>query len=122
MTIVATVIAVLVGFGIIAIGVRYLTAPQASASSFGLPEWPHVGANGWLNVKGVRDIVSGLVILVPLALGQTQLLGWLLLAAAVTPFGDAAIVLRHGGSRPLAYGMHGATGVAVLVAAALFLV
>lgn len=74
------------------------------------------------DVKGVRDIVSGLVILVPLALGQTQVLGWLLLAAAVTPFGDAAIVRRHGGSKALAYGMHGATGVAVLVAAVLFLV
>jgi hypothetical protein len=121
MTVVATVLAALIGFGIIAIGTRYVLAPQASASTFGLREWPHVGANGWLNVKGVRDIVSGLVILVPLALGQTQLVGFMLLAAAITPFGDALIVLRGGGSKALAYGMHGATGVVVLVTAALFL-
>ncbi len=120
-TIAATVLACVIGVGIILIGARYLLAPQASASTFGLREWPAEGANGWLNVKGVRDIVSGLVILVPLALGQTQVVGWLLVAAAITPFADAVIVLRGGGSKRLAYGMHGATGVAVLVAAALFL-
>jgi hypothetical protein len=118
----ATVLAGLISLGIIFVGVRYLMAPQASASGFGLRAWPAESANGWLNVKGVRDIASGLVILVPLALGQPQVVGWLLVAAAVTPFGDAAIVLRNGGSKALAYGMHGATGVVVLVAAALFLI
>jgi hypothetical protein len=118
---IATVLAGLLGLGIILVGARYLLAPQASASTFGLREWPPEGANGWLNVKGVRDIVSGLVILVPLALGQTQVVGWLLLAAAITPFADAVIVLRGGGSKRLAYGVHAATGVAVLAAAALFL-
>jgi hypothetical protein len=121
MTIVATVLAGLLGVGIIAIGARYLLAPQASARGFGLRDWPQESSNGWLNVKGVRDIVSGLVILVPLVMGQTQVVGWLLVAAAVTPFGDGLIVLRNGGSKALAYGMHAGTGVAVLVTAALFL-
>lgn len=121
-TIAATVLAGLLGLGIIWVGARYLLAPQASASTFGLPEWPAASANGWLNVKGVRDIVSGLVILVPLALGQTQVVGWMLLATAITPFTDAAIVLRNGGSKALGYGMHAGTGVAVIVAGVLFLI
>jgi hypothetical protein len=121
MTIAATVLAVLLGGGIIWVGVRYLLAPQASASTFGMRGWPAETDNGWLNVKGVRDVVSGIVILVPLALGQTQLVGLILLASALTPFGDAVIVLRSGGSKALAYGMHAGTGVAALVAGALFL-
>jgi hypothetical protein len=118
---VAAAFAVLTGVGIIWVGARFLVAPQASAAGFGLPSWPTTDADGWLNLKGVRDVASGLVILVPLALGYTEVVGWLLLAAAVTPFGDAAIVLRHGGRKALAYGMHGVTGVVVLVAAVLFL-
>jgi hypothetical protein len=122
LTIAATVLAAVIGLGIIWIGIRFLLAPQATASGFGLPEWPATNANSWLNVKGVRDIVSGLVILVPLALGYTEVVGWLLLAAAVTPFGDALIVLRNGGNKALAYGMHAGTGVAVIVAGVLFLI
>jgi Domain of unknown function (DUF4267) len=75
-----------------------------------------------LAIKGVRDVVSGLVILLPLAPGDFRLLGWIVLVAAITPVGDALIVLRNNGSKALAYGgMHGGTAVAVLVAAILLL-
>ncbi|MCU1660054.1 MAG: hypothetical protein QOI36_3437 [Pseudonocardiales bacterium] len=121
LTSIAGALAALVSVGIIAIGTRYLVAPLASARTFGLPKWPHGDAAAWLRLKGIRDIVSGLVILVPLALGQVQVLGWIVLVASITPFGDALVVLRNKGSRTLAYAMHGGTAVAVVVIAGLLL-
>jgi len=65
--------------------------------------------------------VSGLVILVPLALGQFHVLGWLVLAASITPFGDATVVIRNKGSKILGYAMHGGTAVVAVVTAGLLL-
>jgi hypothetical protein len=121
MTSLAAALAALISIGIIAVGTRYVVAPQASARSFGLPDWPHGDAGAWLRLKGIRDIVSGLVILAPLALGQFEVLGWMVLVASITPFGDALVVLRYKGSRTLAYAMHGGTAVAAVVIAALLL-
>jgi hypothetical protein len=38
-----------------------------------------------------------------------------MLAATLIPIADAAIVLRHGGSRTVAFGVHGGTAVAMLM-------
>ena len=59
-------------------------------------------------MKGVRDIAAGLMV------------GALVLAVeAVIPIGDMLIVLRRGGRKHTAFGVHGATAVVTLVAAAL---
>lgn len=62
--------------GIIVIGFMYLFNPRAATMSFGLP-LPEQGANiaWWLRLKGVRDIVSGLVVLSLLVWGTLQMLG-----------------------------------------------
>jgi len=103
----------LVGVGIILIGARFLLDPDGSASGFGIPSWPHGEAAGYLDVKGLRDIVSGLVVLALLATGQRRALGWALLLEAVTPTGDMLIVLSHGGPGAAAFGIHGATAALV---------
>lgn len=113
--------AVLMSLGIIGIGTRYLIAPEASAATFGVPDWPRGNARAFLRVKGIRDVVSGLVGLTLLALGQRRALGWVLLCIALTPAGDMIIVLRHRGSAAVALGVHGLTGALVLVNSALFL-
>ncbi|MER8184794.1 DUF4267 domain-containing protein [Kitasatospora sp. NPDC094015] len=114
----ATGITLVGGLGIIAVGVRFLIAPEAGATGFGIPA-PTGDALAYLDVKGIRDIVSGLVVLIPLALGLRRPLGWTLLAAALTPATDAAIVLTHGGSPAVAFGIHAATAAALLLAAGL---
>ncbi len=119
---VAIALTVLCGLGIITAGVQYLLAPEKTAKSFGLPVWPNDRGLAWLNVKGIRDVVSGLVVLIPLVLGQYHVLAYLLLAAAVTPIGDALTILRYRGNKTLAYAMHGGTAVAVLIASVLFFV
>ena len=113
---------ILTGLGIIAIGIGYVLAPAAMAKGFGLPAWPtEERTQAWLNLKGIRDIVSGLVLLVPLAMGQFQLVGWLMLVASITPFGDASTILRYRGRKSVAYGVHAATALVVVIGGVLLL-
>lgn len=115
-------LAVLTGLGIIVIGARFLLAPVASAKNFGLPSWPSAGHDlAWLNLKGIRDIASGLVILIPLAMGELHITGWLILAATITPLGDALTILKYRGNKATAYGVHAATAVGTTVAGVLLL-
>jgi len=123
LTTVATVLAGLIGAGIIVIGVRALWTPQAAAG-FGIPDTPTGDRTfqAWLTVKAVRDIASGLFVFILLAGATPQLLGWFMLAAAGIPAGDALIVLRSNGPKAAAYGIHGATAAVMLVISVLLLV
>ena len=42
-----------------------------------------------------------------------------MLVGAIIPLGDTLIVLRHGGTKAVAFGVHFATAVALLINAAL---
>jgi hypothetical protein len=121
MVYVGIALVILTGLGIIAVGIRFLLAPEASARTFGLPTWPTAQSLAWLNLKGIRDIVSGLVLLVPLAMGELRLVGLLMLVAALTPLGDALTILRHRGNKTLAYAVHGGTALVVVIAGTLLL-
>ena len=71
-------------------------------------------------IKGVRDITSGVVPLVVWVTADRTTLGWVLVAAAITPTADALIVLTNGGKLATALGIHGITA-GLLVAAGLVL-
>jgi len=115
----ALVVTGVIGVGIIAIGLRFLLDPAASAAGFGVPA--PAADDPFLAVKGVRDIGSGLILLAVLALRRPRVVGWVTLAASVMPIGDALIVLGYGGPAYVAYGVHGATAL-VAIAAAVVLV
>jgi hypothetical protein len=117
MRLVALVVAVLACAAIIAIGARFLLAPRAAMLGFGVAE---DDLRALTEIKGVRDITSGVVLLVVWAAAGRTTLGWALIAAAITPTADALIVLTHGGKRGTALGIHGLTA-ALLVAAGLVL-
>jgi hypothetical protein len=122
-TYIGEAVAGLIGVGIIIVGARFLTAPRPSAAGYGVAVGAVPGpGDAYLAVKGVRDIGSGLILLALLVAGGPHVLGWGMLAAAVMPVGDALIVLRFGGSRGLAYGMHGVTAAVMVVAAAMLLI
>ena len=76
----------------------------------------------YLSVKGVRDIASGLIVFSLMAAGATHPLGWMILAATIIPIGDAIIVLGHGGTKSIAFGVHGVTAVVMLITSALLLI
>ena len=75
----------------------------------------------WLYVKGMRDIASGIFIFILLANRAPHLLGAFMAAASIIPVGDAVIVLRSGGTRAAAFGIHGATAAVMLAASAALL-
>jgi len=56
------------------------------------------------------------------AYGSAHVLGWFMLAATLIPVADAVIVLHQGGSRTVAFGVHGGTAVAMLVISGLLLI
>ena len=105
-------------FGIIAIGVMYLLNPRAATQSFGLP-LPEEGANiaWWLRLKGVRDIVLGLVVLVFMVWGGPPMVGIALMIEAIVPLGDMSLILAAQGSTKSAFGIHGLTAVLMILAA-----
>ncbi len=112
----------LLGLGIIFVGARFLLVPHAAAAAYGVAvRRDGGGTDAFLAAKGVRDIASGLVVFVLLA-AAPHVLGWWMLAMAIIPIGDALIVLRHGSSKAIAYGVHGATAVVMLAVAGLLFV
>ena len=113
LTTLASIVSGVIGVGIILIGARFLLAPRAAAAAFGIPA---DSPSPWLSVKGVRDIASGIFIGILLADRAPHLLGAFLVAACIIPVGDAVIVLRSGGTRAAAFGIHGATAAVMLAA------
>jgi hypothetical protein len=112
----------LVGLGIIAIGVRFLLAPRAAAAGYGVAINEEIeGAGAYLSAKGVRDIVSGLVVFLLIATAGHRVLGGWMLVMALIPIGDAVVVLRSGGSKAIAYGVHVATAMVMAVIGILLL-
>jgi hypothetical protein len=123
LTTIATVLAGLVGLFGLFLAANVFRSP-AAAAGFGIPGTPVTDHTfqAWLRVKAVRDLATGLLVLVALVAGPPDLLGWLILTAAVIPVGDALIVLRSNGSRATAFGVHGATAAAMIAVGALLLV
>jgi Domain of unknown function (DUF4267) len=77
------------------------------------------GDPAYLAIKGVRDGSYGLVGLALLLFAGPLAAAWFMLVVALVPLGDTIIVLRNGGTRAAAFGIHFATAVVVLLDAAL---
>ncbi|WP_433253856.1 DUF4267 domain-containing protein [Streptosporangium sp. CA-135522] len=116
-----TVLAALGALFILYVGVSYTLIPESMAPNFGLSSWPQGDGDGFLVLKGVRDIVSGLILLVLLVTRHRRALGWVLLVEACTPIGDMMTILAHSGSTSAAVGIHGATAAVMLATGLLIL-
>jgi hypothetical protein len=127
LTTIASIVSGVIGVGIIVLGARFLLAPQTAAAGYGVPveparaQVPSGGPYPWLYVKGVRDIASGIFTFILLINQAPHVLGAFMAAATLIPVGDAAIVLRSGGTRATAFGVHGVTAVVMLAAGAALL-
>ena len=109
-------LAALLAVAIIVIGCFYVISPERMTGSFGLkPPAPDADTRAWLRVKGIRDIVSGLVVLTLMVTTNTRTVGIALLVLAITPLGDMSNVLASGGSKSTAFSVHGVTCVVMLV-------
>ncbi|WP_214407196.1 DUF4267 domain-containing protein [Pseudonocardia lacus] len=116
LTYIAYGLAILLNLGILFIGVRFLVVPWAAATGYGVPAERDIA---YLTVKGVRDSTYGLVGLALLAFVGAQAEAWFMLVVALAPLGDTVVVLRNGGTKATAFGIHFATAVVILISAAL---
>ncbi|MEU9370278.1 DUF4267 domain-containing protein [Streptomyces avermitilis] len=91
------------------LGLSFILAPEASTQGVGLPSWPADNSDGYLIMKGTRELAMGLVVGILLVTGHRRALGWVLLMEAVAPSGDMINVLAHHGSIATAFGIHGLT-------------
>ncbi len=117
MHLVALSVGVIACAAIIGLGIRFFLQPRPATLDFGIAA---DSLRGLTEIKGARDITSGVVPLVVWASAGQTTLGWVLVAAAITPTADAVIVLTNGGKLSRALGVHGLTA-GVLVAAGLVL-
>jgi hypothetical protein len=111
-----------IAVAIIFIGGRFLVAPSTAAAAYGVPAGAEPHSRAYLSAKGIRDIASGLFIAILIAHGSAHALGWFMLAATLIPVVDAVIVLQQGGSRAVAFGVHGGTAVVMLIISGLLIV
>src|SRR3978361_1864058 len=95
MTVAVVVVAQLGCVFILFIGARFLLAPRVAMAGFGVPE---DSLRALTSIKGVRASTSGGVPVVGRAAAGHQAFGWALLAAAITPIGDAVIVSTNKGT------------------------
>ncbi|MEU8754108.1 DUF4267 domain-containing protein [Streptomyces chartreusis] len=119
MTVTAYTLAVVLNLFCLFLGYRFLLQPASAATGYGVPARPEGDAGAYLSVKGLRDGTFGVVGLVLLFFAGARAEAWFMLAVALIPLFDTLIVLRHGGAKAVAFGIHFATAVVVLISAVL---
>lgn len=118
MTTTAYILAIVLDLLVLFIGARFLLQPRPAAAGYGVPAKPD-GDAAYLTIKGLRDGTFGLLGLALLAFAGARAEAWFMLAVAIVPLGDTLIVLRHGGTKAVAFGIHFATAAVVLISAVL---
>ncbi|MFJ8632854.1 DUF4267 domain-containing protein [Streptomyces sp. NPDC093568] len=119
MTVTAYTLAVVLNLFCLFLGYRFLLQPASAATGYGVPARPEGDAGAYLSVKGLRDGTFGVVGLALLFFVGARAEAWFMLAVALIPLFDTLIVLRHGGAKAVAFGVHFATAVVVLISAVL---
>ncbi|MCZ4607326.1 DUF4267 domain-containing protein [Streptomyces sp. Lzd4kr] len=119
MTVTAYTLAVVLNLFCLFLGYRFLLQPASAATGYGVPARPEGDAGAYLSVKGLRDGTFGVVGLALLFFVGARAEAWFMLAVALVPLFDTLIVLRNGGTRATAFGIHFATAVVVLISAVL---
>jgi len=106
----------LVAVGIILLGLRFMLAPNAGATGFGIPLQPtrEAIAYGW--IKGIRDIYAGIAVLIFLILRKPRSAAFAFGAAIIIPVSDFFTVLSINGTKDLSHLLiHGITALYMIV-------
>ena len=89
---IAIAIAFLTGLGLIFIGARFLIAPETAEVGYGI-HFNEQGDYSFHYIKGIRDLMSGLLICIFVLSKQTKALAITLLVGTIVPIVDMLIVL-----------------------------
>jgi hypothetical protein len=85
-------LSLLLGLGMLFIGFRFLLAPRTGAEGFGVFLPPADTQYAFHYAKGIRDVFSGLLLVIFAGLGYDRPLAWVTLLGALIPCVDLAIV------------------------------
>lgn len=102
--------------GIIFLGFRFILSPQAGAEGFGIPlaNTREALAYGW--IKGIRDIFSGIIVLLFLLRRQPRATAFAFGAAIIIPVSDCITILSVNGLKDVTHVLiHGITAVYMIV-------
>jgi hypothetical protein len=106
-------ISLLLGLGMLFIGARFLLAPEVGESGFGLdynqPDY------AFHHIKGIRDLFSGLLIVLFAWSHDRRALLLTLLAGSMIPVADMLIVWQTPGSNLSAMLIHGGTAITLWI-------
>ena len=116
LTTIAYGLAIVLNIFCVFIGARFLLVPRPAAAGYGVPATTDIA---YLTIKGTRDTTYGILGLALLLVGGADVEAWFMVIAALLPLGDTLIVLRHGGAKATAFGVHFATAVVMFVSAGL---
>ncbi|MEV0092474.1 DUF4267 domain-containing protein [Streptomyces sp. NPDC050738] len=111
-------LAIVLNLMVVWIGISFLAQPKVAAAGYGVAAKEN-GDAVYLTIKGVRDGTYGLLGLALLAFAGAHAEAWFMLVVALAPIADTLIVLRNGGKKAVAYGIHTLTAVIMLINAAL---
>ncbi|NLR64315.1 DUF4267 domain-containing protein [Chitinophaga varians] len=84
----------LTGLLLIFIGARFLLVPMTAETAFGI----HTSTGGDYSfhyIKGVRDLFTGVAIVLLLLMREFRAAGFLLLAGSIIPMVDFSVVMSH---------------------------
>jgi hypothetical protein len=105
----------LVGIGILFIGIRFLIAPYVAAGGYGIPI-DHDSPRGYAYAKGIRDIYSGIIILVFLLLRNARVTAILFSIATIIPATDFCNILSQKNPDDIEYLLiHGCTAIYMII-------
>ena len=108
-------ITLLLALGIIFIGIRFILQPQVGALGYGIP-FRDAGDAAYGQVKGIRDIFSGIVLLPLLIMRMRKATAWVFAAATAVPLGDFLIIAATNGSGDLEHLLvHGLTALIMVI-------
>jgi hypothetical protein len=100
---------------IIGVGINFILNPVGASTGYGIPT--HDPADfPFMWSKGIRDIFSGLVVLLFLWSGDRRTTATLFAIAIFIPFGDGLVILSHLGFAPPIY-IHWGTALYMIIVA-----
>jgi hypothetical protein len=86
------VVAFITGLGLIFLGTRFLLSPEIAEAGYGI-HFNEQGDYSFHYIKGIRDILSGVLFCAFVLMNERRALGVTLLAGTIVPVTDMLIVL-----------------------------
>lgn len=108
-------ITLILASGIIFIGLRFIMLPHVGAVGYGI-SFKNVSDAAYGQIKGIRDIFTGVALLPLLIMRLRKAVAWVFTAAVIVPVADLFIVLSNNGAADMEHLLiHGITALVMIV-------